>query len=390
MGTVKYLTKTNIGKIHIIWIEFDDKEIGSQQRRNNNGLYHNNKQLKTSWTPIMAIYRQFQTGSQGHRKHYLVSRIQFPIEPAFARTLTKMQGMSLDCKHYIDFEDLRNHGTAKATQHNEPNAYVVGLSRATNPSNLNILNGFKESQMGRSTKADDEIDRLNNDASARIVFKVPDLMDMTGTKIVFYNMQGLRSRDKVELLTKDTNLMEADFLLGAESNLTNESSQEEYNIPGFEALPLIGNTEQIGRGLILYSKKPIDHDNLQKIMKDDVEYGRYQTLINGKSIVIIFIYRSEQYSIRRFRNDLDMLVDELAKEENVLIIGDMNSEEHLITSNEYQQVIQSPTTSGIHGKIIDQAYIKLADFDATGHVLYKSFTKSHHHPICINLQVKQK
>ena len=29
MGTVKYLTKTASGKIHIIWVEFDDKKIGS-------------------------------------------------------------------------------------------------------------------------------------------------------------------------------------------------------------------------------------------------------------------------------------------------------------------------------------------------------------------------
>ena len=56
------------------------------------------------------------------------------------RTLTKMQGMSLDFKHYIDFEDLRKHGRSeKPTQHNEPNAYVVGLSRATDPANLKIL-----------------------------------------------------------------------------------------------------------------------------------------------------------------------------------------------------------------------------------------------------------
>jgi hypothetical protein len=366
MGTIKYCTKTTMGKFHIIWVEFDDMNIGLSLRRAYHGLYQNNKQLQKSWTPIVAIYKQFQTGAMGKKKHFLISRIQFPLEISFARTLTKMQGMSVDCKHYIDFEDLRKHGKSdKQTQHNEPNAYVVGLSRATNPSNLKILNGFKESQIGRNEKADNEIDRLRNDPSTKIVFKVPDLLEMEGIKIVFYNLQGLQSSTKLEKLTMDTNLMAADILLGAETNLNNKSTPDQYSIPGFQSKPLIGNTQQIGRGLILYSKTAINDNNLQQIMRNDVEYGRYKTSFKGKEIVVLFIYRSEKYSICQFRNHVMHLVDELQGAKNVLIIGDMNTEECLIQSDKYQQIIQSPTTSGLHGKIIDQAYVKLTDFHAT-------------------------
>ena len=374
MGTVQYFTKTNTGHIHIIWIEFDDKDVGTDLRANNKGLYYNNKQIKLTWTPIMAIYKQFQTGAIGKRNHYLISRIQFPLEIAFARTLTKIQGMSLDFKHYVDFKDIRNKGTTSKpvyVQHNVSNAYVVGLTRATDPSNLKIINGFKESQIGRSATADNEIDRLRNDPLAKIIFKVPDLREMTGTKIVFYNLQGLQSGTKIENLAKDSNLVEADFIFGAETNLNNESSPEQYNIHGFESKPLIRYKEKLGRGLIMYSKQSINHDHLNKIMREDVEFGKYQTMIEGQRMVILFVYRSEQYSIRLFRNDLHQLVDEHSHDKNVLIIGDMNSEEHLIESNEYQQIILSPTTSGVNGKRIDQAYIKSADFTATGHVLYK-------------------
>ena len=78
-----------MGKFHIIWVQFDDKNIGSSLRRTQNGLYMNNKDLEKSWTPITAIYKQFQTGAMGKKKHYLISRVQFPLEIAFARTLTK-------------------------------------------------------------------------------------------------------------------------------------------------------------------------------------------------------------------------------------------------------------------------------------------------------------
>ena len=58
----------------------------------------------------------------------------------------------------------------------------------------------------------------------------------------------------------------------------------------------------------------------------------------------------------------------------------MNTEELLITLPGYKQHIQCQTTSGMHGKRIDQAYARLKDFSADGFVLYKSFSKSHHHP----------
>ena len=67
----------------------------------------------------------------------------------------------------------------------------------------------------------------------------------------------------------------------------------------------------------------------------------------------------------------------------------MNTDEIIITALGYEQQIQCPTTSGMHGKTIDQVYTRLKDFTATGHVLYKSFSKSYHHPICINLLLKK-
>ena len=385
MGTIKYCSKTTEKKTHIIWVKFDDKNIGSNQRRNNNGLYSKNNILQKSWTPITAICKQFQTGALGRRKHYLISRIQFPLEIAFARTITKMQGISMDCRYYIDFEDLRRHGRAiNPSQHNEPNAYVVGLSRATDPANLKILNGFKETQIGRSIKADSEIDRLRtNQSSICEIFGIPYLSEMKGTKIVFYNLQGLCSDGKIEKMKSDSTLMATDIILGAETNLKHDSSPDQYTLPGFQTKPLIAKTNKIGRGLILYSKTAITENNVKHIMEDDVEFGRFETKIEGNDIIILFIYRSEKYSINLFKNKLQTLIIEHQDKKNVVIMGDMNTEECLL-ADDYQLIIQSPTTFKMKRKI-DHAYVKLTNFIATGHVLYKSFLTSHHHPICINL-----
>ena len=74
---------------------------------------------------IMAVNKRFESGLRGKKKHISIQRIQFPVETAFARTLTKVQEMSLDFKHYVDFTDLRKHGRSQAKKpHKTPNAYV--------------------------------------------------------------------------------------------------------------------------------------------------------------------------------------------------------------------------------------------------------------------------
>ena len=390
MGVIRLFTKTSSGSLHIIWIEFDDKSVGNEIRRYFKGLYQRLPDINTTWTPIMAVSKQFNSGLRGNKKFISIKRIQFPVETAFARTLTKVQGMSIDYKHYIDFLDLRNHGKSLSkSSHRTPNAHVVGLSRATDPSHLKILNGFDERLMARCRIADNEIDRLRNDPDAQLKLKVPDLRKMQGTNIVYFNLQGLRSKERIDKISKHRNLMEANIILGSETNITSETPLDHYTIPGFFSQKFVGPSKKIGRGLILYTKQQISDDSIFSEMKDDAEYVCYREVINEKKIAIVFLYRSAQYPISKFKSDINEIVKEVSQDDNVLILGDMNTDEIIITAPGYEQQIQCPTTSGMHGKTIDQAYTRLKDFTATGHVLYKSFSKSYHHPICINLLLKK-
>jgi hypothetical protein len=80
-----------------------------------------------------------------------------------------------------------------------------------------------------------------------------------------------------------------------------------------------------------------------------------------------------------------MLVEENKNERNVIILGDMNTEDILIQCD-YEQLIKNSTTC--EGTIIDKIYTRLADFDTEEYVLYKSFEESYHHPILVNLTPK--
>ena len=69
-------------------------------------------------------------------------------------------------------------------------------------------------------------------------------------------------------------------------------------------------------------------------------------------------------------------------------MGDTNFSGDLLPNSPYTQIIQGQSTSGVKGNTIDHAYVKLENFNAAGHVLYKSFVQSYHHPVCINVNVK--
>ena len=200
-------------------------------------------------------------------------------------------------------------------------------------------------------------------------------------------MQGLRSEEKIVKIAKHQNLMQADIILGSETNINSETPPHHYELPGFNSRKFTGSSRKIGRGLILYTKVKVLNSSVNSLMKEDAEYVRYDLVMNEKIVNIVFLYRSPHYPITNFRSDLNELAEELSLKDNVLIIGDMNTEEIFLnlTSSGYEQKIQCQTTSGMDGKKIDQAYTHLKDFEADRHVLYKSFSKSHHHPICINL-----
>ena len=53
---------------------------------------------------------------------------------------------------------------------------------------------------------------------------------MQGKKIVYFNMQGLRSEEKIVKIAKHQNLMQADIILGSESNINSETPSLTMNL----------------------------------------------------------------------------------------------------------------------------------------------------------------
>ena len=100
----------------IIWVEFDDQDVGRKTRHENRHLY-NTDGIQPTWTPIKPVTTQFAVG---RTKSAQVVRKQFPLHPAAAKTVHRSQG---DTQTQIAV----NLNTRRAI----PHIHYVALSRVT-------------------------------------------------------------------------------------------------------------------------------------------------------------------------------------------------------------------------------------------------------------------
>jgi hypothetical protein len=340
MGVVKHFTRAENQQVKIIWIQLDNPYIGQDYRNKFKIFYQKHKLIDKSWTPIFAVARTFNTGGRGW-KYFEVMRIQFPLTNAFARTLWKVQGATRFATTYIDFNHEGNRkGTSYSIRH--ANAHVVGISRVSDPKFLKIIGSFDDALVWKSEDADEEIDRLRRNANMPLL--VTDLEKTSGYKIVFYNMQGLKSH--YEDIKSDRNLMQADILMGAETNLNSTDPVSNYKIVmpevTFNVKRFDDDSGKIGRGLIVYARQKITH--LRKCRSNNgsatFEAMTFKVDIFGFNLWIVNIYCSPQLSINSIRKHVTELADSLHENVNVLIMGDFNTEKHLLDDPSYIQLIK--------------------------------------------------
>lgn len=86
----------------IIWVQFDDDNIGKELRREYARLFKT--YIEKTWTPILEITRQFKIQMNGS---YHVKRRQFPLRLGAAKTIHKAQGSTMKSA-VINFGSRKN------------------------------------------------------------------------------------------------------------------------------------------------------------------------------------------------------------------------------------------------------------------------------------------
>lgn len=186
-------------KVSIVWVEFLEESTGQKIRTEHFRLYHS--RVERSWTPILEITRIFKIQINGV---YQVKRRQFPLQLAAAKTIHKSQGSTM--------QNAVVHFGNRKIDH----IHYVGLSRVTHIRNLHILS-LNENKIKVSTPVLEEMDRLRSKSQMSSSLESFDVLPLSVTKVVFYNIRSLH-RHMVDL-KRDLTLLSADILAVSETRL---------------------------------------------------------------------------------------------------------------------------------------------------------------------------
>ena len=126
-GTPCIVKKLDFRVLHsarcsIVWVKFISEDIGKKCRSQFKHLF--NSSISSSWTPILEITGKF---SFNYYKSFCITRRQFPLTLAAAKTVHKAQGCTLESA----FIGLGS----KKMEH----LYYVALSRVQNLSSVYLL-----------------------------------------------------------------------------------------------------------------------------------------------------------------------------------------------------------------------------------------------------------
>ena len=205
-----------------LWVQFPDKSIGRQTRKDNHFYYKKYPQISNDWTPIWAVKRTFIFRQKA------VVRQQFPLKASSAKTIHKAQGQT------------KSQVVVDMTSGSRPHQHYVALSRVTRLQGLHLLNGLN-GQIKVDKAVIQEMERMRRDAYITLRYR-PVSLNECDLITVFQNAQSLRLH--MPLVQTDSTFLNADVICFAETRLHEDDLDNDYAIEGF--LPVI-RSDQIDK-----------------------------------------------------------------------------------------------------------------------------------------------
>ncbi|XP_026114512.1 uncharacterized protein LOC113092934 isoform X2 [Carassius auratus] len=324
-----------------IHVEFDDPNVGKIQR----------SKLRQKYSPNSTVIEveEDQVSNDGGLRR------QFPLKLAWACTVHKVQGLTVD-KAVVSLDKVFSPGQA-----------YVALSRVRTLDGL-IINNFKDSVIYCNEKIDSAMKNMPRLALENYSFvKAPGMFT-----IALHNVQSLRAH--VQDLQVHRQIMNADCICLTETWLKVE---DQVQIPGFvfksnprakcydNSTPLFTDLkQQRGGGVGLFCCESI-HFNVRVPEPCNLECLYFA--VPHLSLNAALLYRPNSYPLNLFRQNMLHVIDELEKQSGKkVIMGDFN--EDILTSSTigtlmelhgYSQHVQHPTTE--KGTLIDHVYVKDAE-----------------------------
>ncbi|XP_028515391.1 ATP-dependent DNA helicase PIF1-like [Exaiptasia diaphana] len=220
IGTVfKIDSNPNTQNPSIIYVKFDDNKAGENKINNSNNQYA--KQHKV--VPLEPILVKIKVRPNKPSSPE-IQRVQFPLTLAWACTVHKTQGLTLD-RVVISF-DLNRQKNFNYGQ------IYVALSRAKTLQGIHILGKIEHKHVKANAKTSDEYERLRKDFNKLGIHECNQEQSFCSTKSLVITLLNIRSLNKHSIDIKyDSAVFNSDVLALTETQLLPNTNGGRFFLP---------------------------------------------------------------------------------------------------------------------------------------------------------------
>ena len=359
MGTV---VKIHVNKIAqkptVIYVKFDDERAGGMLIRNGGDTFAKQNHV----VPIEPVLAKIKV-HPGKPSSPELQRIQFPITLAWACTIHKVQGLTLQ-NVVISFK------LNKQKSFNCGQVYVA-LSRSTSLQGLHILGKIESKHVKTDSRVHDEYERLRHlnprDIEGIVPANEQKMLDRnTVVTMCLLNIRSLRKHSSD--IKYDVNLFNSDILALTETQLLpgDIDSDIKDNLTPFTLYRHDHNSDKfLSLGICIKS-------NIQIVYQEHyptINAVEFQVSCNNnilqQNVTFLLVYRKNDSDISVFINGLNYL---LRTHTIHIVLGDFNINYYsckevkpltsMMESLNYVQIVKRPTF--LYGSLLDHVYVQHA------------------------------
>ena len=350
IGTVNSFVKNDKGKVLTVLVDFDDEQVGLKTK------------TKSQWSdkyptsvPIMRHEGKFEKDG---KKGAQIARRQFPLTLAWAVTIHKCQGLTVD-EIVVSMKNSRQFGQGQA---------YVAFSRVRSLSGLYITD-FDAKGIRTSSKIELEMNEMR-DKSVPLI-PVPRFLELSkpewitvGHLNVHYFLEkisDLNSGCEYELLAKTDVMCFTETYLTPEHEIDQFSRKHNY-VVFREDVPEERN--HAGKhGIMICASATLRPLDLPLISVKGLESKVVILTTSASRFVVAAIYRKPSHNMDDFMQLLESLLTLMPLNIPTIVIGDFNdnilnqkhsSLEQFMERNGFKQYVCTATTDS--GSLLDHIY----------------------------------
>lgn len=356
MGEIVAIKHNNAHKVMTILVKFDHVNVGKSAVASS--------QWRSDYPGVVPVMRYESRYEKAGRKGAQVSRYQFPLTLAWAVTIHKCQGLTME-------EVVMS--MKGSSRFNCGQAYVA-MSRVKSLNGLYIKDfdkdGIKTDARIVKTMADMRKQLLDiPDAPLMLTMNKPQWLTI-GHLNVHYFLEKLPDL----LCSAEKSLYdEVDVMCFTETYLTKDHDIQDFlNMYGYESfrldVPSVSN-HRGQHGVMICALTTVKPQDLDVMHVDGLESKVIVIETNKSRMIIATIYKRPSLAVNSFLDLLRALLNLMPPTVPTMIVGDFNmsssDDSHLVKFMDcsgYKQYVSQPTTDS--GSTLDHIYYNRVDDEA--------------------------